>query len=131
LPEEQLYVIPKGFKNNIMWNFAHNVVTQQALLYRLAGLPVFLDSDLVERYKKGTEASNVYLPEFKNQIILTSYSALEKMQKDILTPEIFANYQSYPTSFGIDLKNFEQACQFNNIHESLHLGYAMAIRKTL
>jgi hypothetical protein len=129
MPEEKLFVIPAGYKNHIMWNFAHTVVTQQALVYRLAGLPMLVSDDLVETYKKGTEAKDTFLKGFREEIILTSFSCLEKLQKDIQTPEIFSNYTSYPTSFGIELKDFESALLFNNIHESLHLGYAMAMRK--
>lgn len=131
LPEEQLYVIPKGFKNNIMWHFAHTVVTQQILIYKLAGLPMIVSEDLINKYRKGTDGDPTFLPGFKDEIILTSYSTLEKFQTDILTPEIFQNFQTYPTSFGIELNSYEQAIRFNNIHESLHLGYAMAMRKLL
>ena len=129
IPEEKLFIIPKGYKNSIIWNFAHNIVTQQALLYRLAGLPMSIDLEIVEKYKKGTEASADFIPDFKEQIVLASYATLEQLQLDILTPEKFANYQEYPTSYGVELKNFAQAMQFNNMHEALHFGYAMSMRK--
>ena len=35
---EQLALIPEGFHNNILWNIAHCVVTQQLLCYKLAGV---------------------------------------------------------------------------------------------
>ena len=33
----QMHKIPDGFNNNIVWNVAHLVVTQQLLHYRLTG----------------------------------------------------------------------------------------------
>lgn len=131
LPEEKLYVIPKGFTSNIIWHFAHTVVTQQLLIYKLAGLPMIVSQDLIDKYKKGTFGDTTFLTGFKDEIVLTSYATLEKFQTDILTPEIFENFQAYPTSFGIELTSYEQAIRFNNIHEGLHLGYAMAMRKIL
>lgn len=129
IPEEKLFVIPEGYKNNIIWNFAHNIVTQQALLYRLAGLPMSINAELLEKFKKGTEASSEFVPGLKDEVVLASYETLEQLQLDILTPDKFANYQEYPTSYGVELKNFNQAMQFNNMHEALHFGYAMALRK--
>jgi hypothetical protein len=131
MPEEKLFEIPKGFKNHIMWNFAHNVVTQQALVYRLAGLPVIVSDELINKYRKGTEATPEIIKGFREEIIVTSFSTLEKTQKDILTPEIFKNYSPYATSFGVELKSATEAMLFNNVHEGLHLGYAMAIRKAI
>ena len=41
------------------------------------------------------------------------------------------DYTAYSTSFGIDLKNIQDAIIFNNMHESLHFGYAMAQKRAL
>jgi hypothetical protein len=40
--------------------------------------------------------------------------------------DFFPDYTAYSTSFGIDLKNIQDAIIFNNMHESLHFGYVMA-----
>ena len=50
----QLNTIPKGFKNNIIWNVAHIVVTQQLLCYKLSGLEMVLDSGFVDLFKKNS-----------------------------------------------------------------------------
>ena len=41
---EQLHSIPQGFKNNIAWNVAHLVVTQQLLHYKLVEKRMALDN---------------------------------------------------------------------------------------
>src|SRR5690554_7235137 len=52
---EELNKVPKGFNNNIIWNIAHTIVTQQLLVYNLSAVPMFVSDDLVNRYRKGTK----------------------------------------------------------------------------
>jgi hypothetical protein len=44
---------------------------------------------------------------------------------------IFRHYVPYKTSYGVELNNIDDAIIFNNIHEGLHLGYMMAMVKSL
>ena len=41
------------------------------------------------------------------------------------------NFKVYPTSFGLELSSAEQALQFNNVHDGIHLGIIMAYRPGL
>jgi len=122
--------IPANFKNNILWNVNHIIVTQQILCYELSGIPYKLDNDFINSYRKGTEPTQfINENEWKNTI--------EKIETTITLFEtdfnnnVFQTYKEYPTSFGPVLKNVEDAVRFNNIHESLHLGYIMAIKKSV
>jgi hypothetical protein len=54
---EQLKV-PEGFNNNIIWNIAHVIVTQQILVYKLSGLPMIVTDEMVEKYRKGTKTEH-------------------------------------------------------------------------
>ena len=49
-PERILQHVPEGFNNNIWWNAAHTLVVQQLLCYRLSGLPVNVEEDLIVQY---------------------------------------------------------------------------------
>ena len=55
--QKDLVTIPDGFNNNIYWNIAHCVATQQLLCYYLSGNPFRIDKYWVENYKKGTLAN--------------------------------------------------------------------------
>ena len=44
---EQLALIPEGFHNNILWNLAHCVDTQQLLCYKLAGVQPYVSAELI------------------------------------------------------------------------------------
>jgi hypothetical protein len=54
---EQLNKVHEGFNNNIIWNIAHVIVTQQILVYKLSGLPMIVTDEMVEKYRKGTKNS--------------------------------------------------------------------------
>ena len=43
----------------------------------------------------------------------------------------FGNYDRYETSYGVVLGNVEQAMEFNNVHEGMHLGYMIALNKVI
>ncbi len=51
---DQIHAVPAGFKNNIAWNVAHLVVTQQLLHYKLSNLDCLCPDELIASYKKGT-----------------------------------------------------------------------------
>ena len=53
-PRAQLLQIPEGHRNNIWWNIAHVVVSQQGLVYNLSKLPLLVSEELVGKYRKGT-----------------------------------------------------------------------------
>lgn len=125
---EQLNKIPEGFSNNLIWNIAHVVVTQQLLVYKFSGLPIMVSDEMVEKYKKGTkpeqDATQAEVDEIKSLLLAT----IEKTKEDFANG-IFKNYQEYPTSTGFVLTTAEGAMNFNNFHEGLHIGVMMSIRK--
>lgn len=124
----QLNKIPEGFSNNLIWNIAHIVVTQQLLVYKLSGLPTMVSDEIIEKYKKGTkpeqDASQAEVNEIKSLLFITI-----KKTKEDYDNGIFKNYNEYPTSTGFILNNVEDAMAFNNFHEGLHIGILMSLRK--
>lgn len=127
---EQLNKIPEGFKNNLIWNIAHIVVTQQLLVYKLSGLPMMISDEMVEKYKKGTKPGDYVTLAEVDEIKSLLSKAIDKTKEDF-DNKFFKSYQEYPTSTGFVLKNVEDAMIFNNFHEGLHIGIMMGIRKFL
>lgn len=127
---DKIHVIPNGFKNNLNWNATHNVVTQQLLCYRISGLPTTIEEPIIEAYRKGSSPTEgmptLELPVLKELMLKT----VDQIEIDIQN-NLFQTYKEYPTSFGVVLNSFEDAVLFNNIHESLHFGYMMALCKSL
>lgn len=127
--ESKAHIVPEGFNNTLYWNFAHCVVTQQLLCYKLAGKQMKVSDELIDKYKKGTSA-----PLFKpseaevKQVKLLALSLVYKMEADF-NAGFFQGFSEYTTSFKVTLNSIDEAILFNNVHEGLHFGYMMAMVK--
>lgn len=125
---DQINEIPVGFNNNLAWNFGHVLVTQQLLCYRLAGLEANLGEQWIEAFSKGTKPSG-RLSKMGLDYLREQFLALADQMEEDYDKELFQAYKPYETSFGIKLSNIEEAIAFNNVHEGMHLGAMIALRK--
>lgn len=128
LSEEQLIVIPEKFNNNILWNVGHILNSQQKLCYGLTGNPLYIPESYATLFGKGTSPKDWQntppIKEIKRSLIETSEQLKEDYNKGI-----FKSFNEYKTSFGYELRSIEDVICFNNVHEGLHLGVMMALRK--
>jgi hypothetical protein len=128
--KEQLLKIPEGYRNNIWWNIAHVVVTQQLLVYNLCGQAMKVPTELVDKFKKGTDPDGTATDEELNMIKGFLFSTLEWAQGDYEN-SIFKDFNEYTTSANVTLKDVEDAIAFNMFHEGLHLGVILSLEKML
>ncbi len=129
MPRDRLFEIPEGFTNNIAWHAAHAVVTQQLLVYGLSDVDFAISQGLIERYRKGTTGVEA-TPESFDEAMEYLMLAPVDLRRRYAAGE-FTTFREYQTSAGIDLASFEDAILFNNIHEGIHLGYMMGVRKAV
>lgn len=125
-----LTYIPMGFKNNIFWNCAHSLVTQQLMTYYLSSNTMLVDNDWVMRFKKGTFGDQNVNEDDVRLLIKLLQTTQVQIKKDY-NSEKLSYFKPYETSFGIRLESIEDAIRYNNLHESLHLGYVMALSKCI
>ncbi|MFC0185538.1 DinB superfamily protein [Pseudarcicella hirudinis] len=125
---EQLNKIPAGFNNNLVWNIGHIVVAQQSLIYRLSNLEMNISEDLFNLYKSGSKPTQfvgqVEADELKSLLI----SLIEKTKEDYKAGK-FVTFNERLTGTGFLLSTLNDALDFNNYHEGMHLGVMMSIRK--
>lgn len=125
---DQLNKIPDGFTGNIIWHMGHLVSTQRGLLYRLSGLEMNLNPAFIDKYKKGSvpqgPADQAELDFIKKELIAQA----DKLKSDFAQHQ-FKNYTTYTTSFGYTMNTFEEALNFVLMHEGMHIGYIMALRR--
>jgi hypothetical protein len=128
LSMEALNTIPPGFNNNLIWNFAHVVVSQQSMCYLNAGLKPVIDELYIVRYRRGSRPSKtVDKSEFETLKIL-SETALHQLDKD-LENNLFTGFKPYMTGYGIEIQNISDVLKMLLFHEGLHLGYCMALKR--
>lgn len=125
---DQLNKIPDGFRNNIIWNIAHVVVTQQLLVYNLSGLPMMVDAGMVDRYKRGTAPEHDVTEDEVARIRELLTSTIDQTEQD-LAANSFQDYKAYTTSTGFHIGSAHDAIGFNNYHEGMHFGIIMGLRK--
>ena len=125
---EQLNTIPEGFNNSLAWNYAHVIVTQQALIYGLSGLPALVPVEVIRAYRKGTRPEEPMTEELYQNCKGWLFEGLDKTLEDYKAGK-FQEFREYATSFGTTLKDLEDAFRFNNMHEAMHLGTMLAMRK--
>lgn len=128
LSNEQLNIIPEGFGNNLIWNLGHTIVTHQLLCYSLAGEKPHVSNEMIAAYRKGTRPAGTVSDDEIKLIKELAYSTIDLCKTDIEN-NIFKNYKDYPTSYGITLTSFQDALIFNNVHEGMHFGNVLSMRK--
>jgi len=125
---EQINEVPAGFSNNIAWNFAHTVVTMQLLTYGLSGLDSNLSPEEIQSFKKGSKPESDMTAEEWAYWKVKSKDCVDQFELDLAAGK-FKDFKVYPTSFGVELGNIQDALEFNLIHEGMHFGYVLAMRK--
>jgi hypothetical protein len=128
LTNKQLNKIPAGFKNNIAWNIAHLLVTQQLLCYKLSGLPCLVSEEMIENFQKGS-MPNYEVSEIEMQKIKKQFIELPILLKEDYSNGIFKNYNPYTTSVNVTLNTVDEAIAFNLYHEGIHLGIILQLLK--
>ncbi len=127
---EEVNIIPPGFNNNIIWNFGHVIVSQQLLCYKMALLPLNIAEHYVTNYSKGTRPQTFIAATELDYLKKQSLDLIDQLVVD-MEHNLFNKYTTYTTSFNILLTNVESAVKFLTMHEGLHLGYAMAIKRVI
>ena len=125
---EQLNKIPDGFSNNLIWNLGHIIVSQQGLVYRLSGLPMNVSTEMMEKYKNGSKPTGTTTQEEIDELKVLLFSLLHQTKEDYANGK-FVSFNEYTTGTGFHLASTEEAIEFNNYHEGIHLGIMMSIKK--
>ena len=128
LSETQLNYIPEGFNNNLIWNAGHVIATMELLTYGLTGQHTPSHRDFINRYRKGTKPEGT-IPTMEVAAIIAGLTASVTQLEEDLRNNDFSPFNPYETSYGVTLNSIDEAMDFNNMHEAMHIGSMLALRK--
>jgi hypothetical protein len=127
---DELNCIPEGFNNNIFWNIGHAVVCQHLMIYGLTGNEIVLPPAWTSLFKRGSKPEGAYSQELLLEIKEASLNSLADIQSDYSSGK-FENYKPFQTMFGNLVSNIDEAIVFNNVHENIHLGIILSLRRAV
>lgn len=119
-----------GFNNTAAWNFCHGVVTTLLLTCGISGLDTGLNACELAKFRKGSLGNLPVTEEEIQRFIALAKSSQDELKR-MYQENTLSNFQAYETSYGVTLNSIEEALHFVGMHEALHLGYMMAIRRAL
>ncbi len=129
-PLDLLAVIPDGFRNNIYWNIAHVVATQQLLIYGLSNTDFRVNRDWIDKFRKGTMPAEPPTESDIAQLSELLMQTVDWAQEDY-KKGVFNAFNEYTTSTKVTIKSIEDAIAFNIFHEGYHLGAVVSLQKVL
>lgn len=128
--DEKLLLIPNGFNNNALWHIGHVLVTQQLLVYKLSGVPMLLDEQIISAFRKDSNPKEWTETPNADAIKKQLQPLMDRFIEDYYADK-FKSFERYESSYGVTLNNIDDSIQFLTLHESLHLGYLMALRRVV
>ena len=128
LTTEQMNNIPNGFGNNIIWNVAHLLASQQRMCYMRSGNKFFVDESLVLKYKIETKPENTAGTEEITEIKKQFIASIDQLEDDY-NKKIFETYTTWTTPYGVTISSIEDVIKFLPFHEGLHTGTILALQK--
>jgi len=128
---EQINEIPKGFTGNVAWHIGHMVSTHQGLIYQLNGAPGKLEKEFAIKYKKGSTPQEPISQQEFEFITEQLLNQVDELEADLSRDNFFGDNVPYSTSYNFDLNSLEEGVKFSGLHQALHLGYILALKRSL
>ena len=126
---DEVNKIPDGFTGNIAWHVGHMVATHRGLVYQLNGAGGEFKKEFVLKYKKDSVPQGPIDQAEWDFILEKLLSQIDALEQDIPNESLWGDTHEYTTSYNYTITSLAEAIKFSNLHQALHLGYVMALRR--
>lgn len=128
MSDDQLNKIPRGYKNNIVWNMGHLIASQQNLCYTRSNHPIVVDEGYIKLFKSDTKPEGIISDEAIDTIKKLMLPTIDRMESDY-KQHLFTSFKPFKNRYGIELQTIEDSINYLILHEGIHLGYILALKK--
>jgi uncharacterized damage-inducible protein DinB len=128
---DEINKIPEGFTGNIAWHLGHMVATHRGLVYQLNGVAGGFEKEFVLKFKKGSVPESPLSDEEYEFITEHLLNQIDELENDLEKDAFWGENIEYTTSFNYTMTSLEESVKFSNIHQALHLGYIMALKRVV
>ena len=130
LTEEQLLAIPDGMESNILWHLGHLYHSHCGMLYGHCAAENPCPDAYADMFKGGTKPAD--WPDNVNvQEIVANFDGVINQLVQDYSAGAFANYEGWELAPGMNLETPEDALGFVAVHESVHHGNIIVMRRLL
>ncbi|MDQ0184365.1 DinB family protein [Cytobacillus sp. FSL W7-1323] len=123
--------VPKGFNNNIHWNFGHIAYIQERLVFELTGERMGIGSEYETFFAAGTAP---HLWQGNPPSILEIKGVLQEQTERVISVTKNKFTKTLPTPFtnkmGITFQTVGECILFSTFHEGMHLETIKRIYKS-
>lgn len=131
LTKDQMLAVPDGAENNILWNVGHIVLTNYRLLYRPSGATVPVPSTWDAWFLPGTSPADWgATPPSTDDVLKEFHAQNDRIQADYAAG-LLKTYKPFTLKSGSALNSLEEGLAFNLMHEGIHIGAIIALRRQL
>lgn len=128
---EQLNQIPMGCNNNIAWHLGHLVVSSQLLCYLRTGVDATRVVPFADQYRNGSKPEAWIEQSEIDELKIMLLTSIDTIEQDY-QKGIFGRTDAYAThTFGLMLHTIEEVLECCAMHDTLHLGNVMMMKKML
>jgi uncharacterized damage-inducible protein DinB len=123
ISNDQAHIIPKGFKNNILWHLGHIYVVQEKFTFATLDLPMELSNEFNNFFAPGTTPSdwNSKPPTIGEITLLLQEQngRIRNVLENRLNEKV---NHPFTTKTGLKLETVAQFLSFNLYHEGVHVS---------
>jgi uncharacterized damage-inducible protein DinB len=135
LSDAQLDVVPPGFRNSIRWNLGHVFVSQEKMVFTLAGEENKSPEGYISLFAGGTapsmwEESSIAIPTLE-EITTCLRDQPGRIQEQFAGRLGDPLAEPFKAATGIVFATVEEVIHFSIYHEGLHTGVIMSLKKML
>jgi hypothetical protein len=130
LTDEQLLEIPDGLENNILWNLGHLYHSHCGMTYGRAGVDNPCPESYGDLFKGGSKPADWGEAPSIEEVVGNFNGIMDKLIADY-TSGVFANFEANELAPGMSMDNIEDALGFVLIHESVHHGNIITLRRLI